>query len=94
LFVVVWSDQWKDHFRLIRERIKVVMSAFGRRAGGEDTRVTGGCFGGDIDTVIAWDTLMTRDPNEGDIVIDFLECGYERLNTCRERVAGVRVGNV
>jgi len=24
----------------------------------------------------------------------FFECGYERLNTCRERVGGVRVGNV
>ena len=73
--------------------MKVVMSAFGRRAGG---RIRGlrGCFGGDIDTVIAWDALMARDPNEGDVVIDFLESGYERLNTCRERVGGVRVGNV
>ena len=48
--------------------------------------MTGGCFGGNIDTVIARDASMTRDPNEGDVLIDFLECGYERLNMCRERV--------
>ena len=34
LFVVDCSIQWEDHFRLMRERIKVVMSVFGSRAGG------------------------------------------------------------
>ena len=43
---------------------------FWEKGWGKDTRVTGGCFGGDIDTVIAWDALMARDPNEGDVVID------------------------
>jgi len=37
---------------------------------------------------------MTRDPNEGDVVVVFLECGYKHVDTYRERVGGVMVGNV
>jgi len=36
---------------------------FGEKGWGKDTRVTGGCLGSDMDSVIAWDALMTRDPN-------------------------------
>ena len=60
----------------------------------KDSRVKGGCLGSDIDSVIAWDALMTRDPNKGDFVVAFLECGYKRVDTCRERMRGVKVGNV
>ena len=43
---------------------------------GKDTRVTSGWLRSDIYLVIAWDALMTRDPNEGDVVVVYLECGY------------------
>jgi len=35
---------------------------------------------------------MTQDPNEGDVVVAFLDCRYKRVDTCRERVGGVRFG--
>jgi len=47
------------------------MSAFGEKGTGKDMTVTGGCLGSDIDSVIAWDALMTRDPNKGDVVVVF-----------------------
>ena len=34
LFLEDWPSQWEDHFCLMAERIKVVMSVFGKRAGG------------------------------------------------------------
>jgi len=67
---------------------------FWEQGWGKDMRVTGGCLGSDIDSVIAWDALMIRNPNEGDVVVVFLECRYNRVDTCRERVGGVRVANV
>jgi len=39
--------------------------------GGKNTRVKGGCSDTDIDSVITWDALMTRDLNEGDVVVVF-----------------------
>ena len=60
----------------------------------KDTKVKGGCLGSDINSVIAWDALMTRDRNESDVVVVFLNCGYKRVDTCRVRVGGVSVGNV
>ena len=43
---------------------------------GKDTRVKGSYLGSDIDSVIAWEAFMTRHPNESDVVVVFLECGY------------------
>jgi len=61
---------------------------------GKDTRLKGGCLGSDIDSVIARGALLTWDPNASDFVVVFSECGFRRVDTCRERVGGVRVGNV
>ena len=91
LFVIDWSSQWKD---LDEGAYKGRYIGFWEKRWGKDTRVKGGCLGSDIDSVITWEALMTRDPNEGEVVVVFLECGYKRADTCREMVGGVRIGNI
>jgi len=64
-FVVDWSRAYKGR-----------NVGFWEKCWGKNTWVTSGCLGSNIDSVIAWDALMTRDPNEGDVVVVFMECGY------------------